>query len=292
MAQIHILSTNLNDQAKELIKVNKILIFSLFLFANTCLADTVVILLDTSGSMLDEMWSTNDSKAEVAKQALVQTVNNLSEETNVGILTFQSWIYPISKLNKAQAIEQINNIKFSGATPLGAFTAYASEELLKFKNKNHYGSYKLLIITDGEAQDNGILNAIIPDVLQKGVTINAIGVNMSSRHTLATKVNAYRNANDPKSLNQAIKDSLAEVSDTFQDDFESISSIPNEVGTAIVTGLTNSSTNGDQSTSNEDQSQSLPASSSGISFGTIAAIFSIIALIVAIFVFVVCVLNS
>ena len=56
---------------------------------------------------------------------------------------------------------------------------------------------------------------------------------MASRHTLATKVHSYRNANDPESLKQAISEVFAEVASGDagpggENAFELITDLPEE----------------------------------------------------------------
>ena len=80
-----------------------------------------------------------------------------------------------------------------------------ADALLKAREKQFgYGTYRLLIVTDGEAGDPRLVESFTPDIISRGITIDVIGVEMPSRHTLATRVHSYRNANDPESLRQAI----------------------------------------------------------------------------------------
>ena len=56
---------------------------------------------------------------------------------------------------------------------------------------------QLLVVTDGEANDAGLVDGYTPDIISRGITIDAIGVEMQSRRTLANMVHSYRNADDP-----------------------------------------------------------------------------------------------
>jgi len=70
-----------------------------------------------------------------------------------------------------------------------------------------------------------------------------IGVCMSGRHTLATKVHSYRAANNPEALERAVRDVFAEVgakTDTgapAASVFREISGIPSEVAAAAIGAL-------------------------------------------------------
>ena len=82
-----------------------------------------------------------------------------------------------------------------------------------------------------------------PDRLQeekaRGITIDVIGVEMASRHTLATRVHSYRNANNPESLRQAISEVFAEVASSDggtagEDAFELIADLPEVTASAML----------------------------------------------------------
>ncbi|MEC8988148.1 MAG: hypothetical protein VYB66_02810, partial [Verrucomicrobiota bacterium] len=104
------------------------------------------------------------------------------------------------------------------------------------------------VVTDGEAGDARYVEAYTPDIISRGITIDCIGVEMASRHTLATKVHSYRNANDPESLKQAISEVFAEVASgdagqTGEDAFELIADMPEATASAMLKSL---STSGNQ----------------------------------------------
>ncbi|MBL4640388.1 MAG: hypothetical protein JKX86_01115, partial [Verrucomicrobiales bacterium] len=90
--------------------------------------------------------------------------------------------------------------------------------------------------------------AYTPDIISRGITIDCIGVEMASRHTLATKVHSYRNANDPESLKQAISEVFAEVASGDagpggENAFELIADLPEATASAMLKSL---STSGNQ----------------------------------------------
>ena len=69
-----------------------------------------------------------------------------------------------------------------------------------------------------------------------------IGVDMESKHTLATKVHTYRSADDPASLKQAITEVFAEVSaaaagQTDEDAFELIADLPKQTASEMLESL-------------------------------------------------------
>jgi hypothetical protein len=100
----------------------------------------------------------------------------------------------------------------------------------------------LLIVTDGEATDAEKVEAYLPDILSRGITVDVIGVDMLDDHSLATKVHSYRRADDPASLTRALQETFAESSgvpdDAGASDFEQLAPIPNEVAAAALAALT------------------------------------------------------
>ena len=72
-----------------------------------------------------------------------------------------------------------------------------ADTLLKARKSQYgYGSYRLLVVTDGEASDPGLVERFTPDIISRGIITDVIGVDMNKAHTLATKVHSYRSAND------------------------------------------------------------------------------------------------
>ena len=214
---------------------------------DTSIADNVVIVLDDSGSMCERMRSDRDiTKMDAAKQALITILKQLPKDTHVGVVLLNGtrqggWLIPLGPV--PDTIEaQIKSIRPNGGTPLGERIKEGADMLLKKREASHYGSYRLLIVTDGEANDPNLVDTYLPDILSRGLTVDVIGVDMSGEHSLATKVHNYRSADDPASLEAAIKETFAESSDdaTGQEDYLLASVIPDEMAVKIISTLTSS----------------------------------------------------
>ena len=210
--------------------------------------DNVVILLDASGSMRNTMGQSRSQKMAVAKEALNEVLSRLGESTHVGLLVFGGgtqgdWLYPLGPCEETGLREAISQIHPSGGTPLGRYMKVAADRLLEERAKQYgYGSYRLLIVTDGKAQDEQLVNAYTSEIMARGITVDVIGVDMQSNHLLATKVHSYRRADDPEALRRAIAEVFAEVSstrtDSTEDDaFEVIAPIPFEVASEMIRAL-------------------------------------------------------
>ncbi len=211
--------------------------------------DNVVIVLDGSGSMKEQMPGTRESKMAAAKQALHEVLATLPETTHVGVLAFSSharqpWLYDLGSQDAVRLRDAIDGLRPDGKTPLGRFLKLGADRLLEQRRKQFgYGSYRLLVVTDGEASDAKLVERYTPSVIARGITLDVIGVDMASRHTLATKAHSYRTADDADSLRQAIAEVFAEVSTTDSDDatgddaFAVIAGLPPEIATAAVQAL-------------------------------------------------------
>lgn len=198
---------------------------------------TVVVVLDDSGSMDDRMRTEQGRvrRIDAAKQALTSVLSSLPPDTEVGVLALNSrmsgsnWIVPLGSGNPDQWISNIRRLRADGGTPLGAFMKQAADALLEARSQNIYGNYRLLIVTDGEANDGRLVDRYLPDILSRGITVDVIGVDMKSDHSLATRVHNYRRADDDRSLQQAISDVFAEASADDQDaaeGFELLAALP------------------------------------------------------------------
>lgn len=151
-----------------------------------------------------------------AKRALTQVIEQIPESTKVGILLLNGakaanhWLVPLGPLDKNLAQAKVKSISAGGGTPLGEAMRIAADQLLQARAKAVYGTYRLIVVTDGEATDKELLEQYLPDVLSRGLVVDAIGVNMPNSHSLATRVHSYRRADDEAALSNAIVEILAE----------------------------------------------------------------------------------
>ena len=212
--------------------------------------DKVVIILDASGSMASPMGSKNIQKIAAAKAALKEVMTKIPETTHVGLLVFSGknvpdkWLYPLGPRDNAALTKAIDLPQPGGNTPLGQFIKIGADRLLEERAKQFgYGSYRLLIVTDGEATDGQLTERYTPEVVARGITVDVIGVDMKQDHTLATKVHSYRRADDPEALKKALSDILAEVSSSgaadaaTQEAFDLLAPIPAELCASMLEAL-------------------------------------------------------
>ncbi|MGA0408823.1 MAG: vWA domain-containing protein [Limisphaerales bacterium] len=212
--------------------------------------DQVVIVLDASGSMKQTMpGSQIQTKMDAAKDALIDVLSNIPQTTHIGLLVFSAsnlrddWAYPLGPRDDNRLLPAIRSIDPSRGTPLGEYIKKGADRLLEARARAFgYGTYRLLVVTDGEASDSDLVDDYTPDVLARGIRVDVIGVAMDQDHTLATMVHTYRRANNAATLKQAIAEVFAEVSTqdqstTQEDAFSLLEGIPSEAALAAIQAL-------------------------------------------------------
>ncbi len=211
--------------------------------------DNVVIVLDASGSMRKPMRATGTQRMDAAKSALKAVLQQVPESTHIGLLVFSAsnvendWVYRLGPRDDAALLSSIDLPQPGAGTPLGKYMKIAADRLLEERAKQFgYGTYRLLVVTDGQASDTQRVERYTPEIMARGITVDVIGVDMGERHTLATKVHSYRSADDPDSLKQAVQDVFAEISsdsaaDADEDVFAITADIPIKVAESMLASL-------------------------------------------------------
>lgn len=214
--------------------------------------DNVVIVLDASGSMKQRMRGSGVQKMEAAKAALKSVLQNLPPTTHIGLLVFSAknlrndWVYPLGPREEERLLEAIDQPIPESGTPLGEYIKMGADRLLEARAQQYgYGTYRLLIVTDGNANDPELVNRYTPEVLARGILVDVIGVDMKTDHTLASMAHSYRRANDPDSLERAIREVFAELSSdtgdfSMEEAFELIAPFPVECAEAALQALSTS----------------------------------------------------
>ena len=225
-----------------------LLVLAFLAWTGTVHADNIVVLLDTSQSMETTM-RVGKTRMEVAHAALIDVLSKVPPSTNVGVLTFGGWVYELGPVDQARLQQAVLAAKPNGGTPLWAYIKTGANKLLEARqSNNNLGVYKLVVVTDVEAQDgdlaedqrNGKLG-YLNDIKNRGLIIDAIGLDMKGDHKLATQVNgSYMRGDDPASLKAAVQQSVAEIklSDAgSQDLLAEINGLPDEFSRGVLVGL-------------------------------------------------------
>ena len=235
-----------------------ILLLSLLIFSvQICSADddihkdNIVVILDASGSMQDKFsGDRTKSKMEAAKAALQEVLAHIPDGTQIGLLVFSGanihneWVYPLGPKDTQKLIAAIRLPQPSGDTPLGKYIRIGANRLLEQREKQYnYGNYRLLVVTDGEASDADKVKHYTPEILNRQIRIDVIGVDMKTDHMLANVVDSYRKADNPGELVAAVSQILAETGGTgtdvgAEDAFEYIAPLSPEIAADLIQQLT------------------------------------------------------
>ena len=174
--------------------------------------DRVVVVFDNSGSM-------SGKKETYAKEALKTVISNVDSSTHVGVVLLNTnsinrdnWLIPLGPVQNDFAIK-VDTILVGGGTPLSDAVKIGADQLLTERSANHYGKYRLLVVTDGRANNENATKSYCRDISSRGLLLDIIGVEMPNRAAKFYKevAQSYRDAEDKESLNQAIKEALAET---------------------------------------------------------------------------------
>jgi hypothetical protein len=205
--------------------------------------DNVVIVLDDSGSMNEQMRN-GGTRMEAAKSAIAAVLKQFKRDTKLGVLLLngspskEHWVIPLEPLSVETSTRLVKALRADGGTPLGDRIREGADALLKMREKQIFGNYRLLIVTDGEANDARLLAAYLPDVLSRGIIVDAIGVDMKQDHSLATRVHSYRRADDQAALQKAVQEVFAERDDSASgnnaDDFSLLEAIDSGTAKEVI----------------------------------------------------------
>lgn len=139
-----------------------------------------VIAIDSSASMLAS--DIEPTRFKSAKSTSKQFVDTLSNETNVGVISFAGEVKRESGLtsNKPKLKASIDKLE-TGSTAGTAIgdALYASTSLLLDSNR----SRKVILITDGRNNVGSNVNESIEFAKTHNITINTVGIGESNRST-------------------------------------------------------------------------------------------------------------
>jgi Ca-activated chloride channel homolog len=175
---------------------------------------------DGSGSMKDKPRASDQGDHDVsskivgAKWAVNEFMKNVPKNVNLGLFVFDAHgereVLPLGPNNRQKFLDDINAVQAKGGTPLGDAVGKGALALAKqYKKQLGYGEYKLIVITDGEADDrieNGITKA-----MKYNIPIYTIGFGIGPTHSLRKYSISYRSADSAKQVESALEEATAEL---------------------------------------------------------------------------------
>ncbi len=176
----------------------------------------VIIVLDDSGSMRAGI-SGAQNRMEAAKRAAIAGVEALPPGSFVGVYALnKKWVYDLQRYEVGMFKQAVSSVQHGGGTPLGDAMGTANKSLQdRYNATNGYGTYTILVITDGEASDPAVMQSEARRILNKSyMRLNAIGVGMIGSHMLKTDVcqGCYADVKDAHTLASTVVSMLAEDS--------------------------------------------------------------------------------
>ncbi len=134
----------------------------------------IVFIIDHSGSMSE--LSGGQTKLEIAKEAVIRSLDLLTPRDRVGILAFDDqamWVSPISVLdNKIKVKNLVGTLQSGGGTDILAGIQAMARILPGDPAVNKH----VILLTDGGADPTGIPDLVKSLFDQYGITLSTIGV--------------------------------------------------------------------------------------------------------------------
>lgn len=174
-------------------------------------------IIDGSGSMNDDDCGGQfDSRVDGAKWAVEEFLKGVSEDANIGLYVFdhngKREVVELEVGNRFQFLEAVHEIDAGGGTPLANSIEFGVDRLVEqFKKQLGYGEYRLIVVTDGEAQS---IPRAARYALRYNIPIYTIGLCMDSNHKLSRFSVSYQAAGSSEELAKALAETVAE-SETF-----------------------------------------------------------------------------
>lgn len=183
------------------------------------LARNFYFVIDGSGSMAyaPENTCSGDksfgTKLEGAKWAVREFMQKVPNDVNLGLYVFDSRgsreVVPLGSGNNQRFLQEIENIRASGGTPLAESIRFGTGRLIEqYKKQLGYGEYRLVVVTDGQA--DSIPEAALYSI-KFGMPIYAIGLCIGNDHPLQRYALSYRAADSSEDLRKGLEQTLAEL---------------------------------------------------------------------------------
>jgi len=162
------------------------------------------------------------NRLEGAQWAVREFLTKVPDDVNLGLYLFDTRgereVVPLGNGNRAQFLAAVDGIWAGGGTPLADGIRYGTDRLVEqYKRQLGYGEYRLVVVTDGQADE-------IPIAAQYasryGVPIYAIGLCIEEDHPLRRHAVSYRAADSFSDLARGLEETLAELPSFDATEFE------------------------------------------------------------------------
>ncbi len=153
------------------------------------------------------------NRLQGAQWAVREFLAKVPEDVHLGLFLFdtrgQRQVVPLGAGNRGDFLAAVDGIWAGGGTPLAGAIAYGADRLVEqYKRQLGYGEYRLVVVTDGQADK-------IPQAADYagrfGLPIYAIGLCIEEDHPLRRHAVSYRAADSFSDLAQGLEETLAEL---------------------------------------------------------------------------------
>lgn len=192
--------------------------------ADNYFQENLVVILDMSGSMGDATCKDSSvTKYAASLQAIDTFIDYVPDDMALGFVVFEDGRNevrtPLGLQNREQVRRVLGEVRPDGGTPLGGAVYEAYNMLMaQAQSQQGYGNYRMLIVTDGAASDEGTLKRNI-DYLTTSTPIDVFtaGFCIDEGHTLYQPgLTEFRAAGNIVELRDAMQAVLAESTDFDQ----------------------------------------------------------------------------
>lgn len=166
------------------------------------------IVLDDSGSMSGQM--------QAAKQAVIGSLDVMRDDDRVAVIGLNSGtILPFMNVSEAREglPDALVQVRAEGRTPLTRAVANARVLLeQEATNARSFGTYRLIVTTDGVADRGDELDKLIRDLAaMTPIQLTTIGIDIEGRHVLRRDdIASFVDIEDTSTLEAAIEAAVAE----------------------------------------------------------------------------------
>ena len=186
---------------------------------NEGLETCMIVVADTSGSMRDiPQTGGGVPKIDISKSALTSFLRKLPEEVQVGMMTFWGctprWQAELGKASREDVIARAGEMQARGSTPIHNSLELAFGALKARRDKNPYGRYIILLITDGEetCSQPGLVGETAEKITRAGIELHSIGFDLPSADSQLKKMSTkYYLASDSKELEAGLSSVQGEL---------------------------------------------------------------------------------
>jgi hypothetical protein len=170
-----------------------------------------VIVLDDSGSMGNDI--------DVAKAAVLSALDSMAENDRVAVWALNAGqVLSFSNVEDARAplSAALKDIHSHGSTPL-TFAVEMTAIMLSVEAKRTrgFGTFRLILTTDGMADDEQALNSVITNLAAKTpIQLTTIGIGLSGKHVLRRQdLGGFVDVANVDALGEALQAAVAENTD-------------------------------------------------------------------------------